>query len=304
MKILDCEKLKDNVWYDSSEDITFNKNQFQVTKGVDFHFQNNKERWLHEKFSYVLDMFGNIGCGDTVFNTDYIYRKPKGFKKYQGSTIMLWSGGPSSARYFDDINDKKISIPEDVDYHWAMNNFYFKWEELMETHGLPAINLAVLNKEADKHDSALIDFIKKHNMDIVFEEAKDSMVGEEYLNDLFPDQTGWYNTRYQSKLGIGVRLLLFAIILGVKKIYVVGLDGLDKNDETAHAFENKKVFPNWNMNWDQVYNMIKRQFIIFWEYVQTDLNKEFDCEIVNLAENYTNVSTFGKITKEWNEEHK
>ena len=116
---------------------------------------------------------------------------------------------------------------------------------------------------------------------------------------MFPESTTFYKTRYSSKLGIGSRFLLYSIFLGVSKIYVVGLDGLNINDISAHAFEKDKKFPTWNgMDYTQTYHFIKRQFIIFWEYIHA-LQKIYDFEIINLAENYSDKSTFGLITKNW-----
>jgi len=299
VKILDCERLKKDVWFDESESVTFNKNQFQNQNGIDFNFVSSDKRWLAENFSYILQMFDGIGSGETIFNEDYMWKKPKSFKKFENSTIMFWSGGPSSKKYIEDLKNKKISLPEDVDYNFAMNAFYKVFDD---ESILPKIDMAVINKDTDKTDQKLLKYIEKNNTAVVFEECKDSMIAETNISKLFPDRTSWYNTRYQSKTGIGTRFLLFSMMLGVKKIYFVGLDGFSKDlKELGHAFEEGKTFPMWNMNPSQVYHMIKRQFIIFWEYVQNELNNYFDCEFVNLAENYTEVSTFGKITKEWDD---
>ena len=128
------------------------------------------------------------------------------------------------------------------------------------------------------------------------------MSGELHIQSLFPDNTSFYKTRYASKLGIGARFIVYSILLGVKKIYFVGMDGLCLDLADEHSFEKNKAFPTWGLSYEKVYHLIKRQFIVYWEYI-LELQKIYDFEIINLSEKYTDVSTFGKITKEWNEKY-
>ena len=137
---------------------------------------------------------------------------------------------------------------------------------------------------------------------------------------MFPNKTTWFHTRYASKLGIGVRLLLLAVFLGVKKIYVSGIDGYTYQNEVSrknyidhkklinksiqnHAFEEKKALPSrWvrdnDMTEEQYLDAMKQGYIQFLEYLNL-LRETHNFELINLAEDYPEISQFGQITKEY-----
>ena len=102
-----------------------------------------------------------------------------------------------------------------------------------------------MGKDVDKFDDLLIKYISDNKTNIIFEEAKDSRDGEDHIHSLFPKQVSWYNTRYQSKLGIGVRMVILAIMLGVKDIKIAGIDGWSITGECNHAFQINKPSPKW-----------------------------------------------------------
>ena len=153
-----------------------------------------------------------------------------------------------------------------------------------------------MGKEPNKFNSKLINYIKKYNTNIIFEEAKDNREGEENLQNLFPDNISWYNTRYQSKLGIGPRMIIYAILLGVKKIYFSGIDGYTLKGDNDHAFEPNKKLPSWGLDIKNVYELMGRQFLIFWEYIEL-LKESYSFEIINLGENYPKINQLSNITK-------
>ena len=288
MEILDCHR-KENNWFDSGESIEFGSNQLQINSPDDYNFENTEEDWLNWKFTHVLNQFNGIGSGDFVFNADYIYRKPDSFSKYKDSSILLFAGGPSTNKLLDD------ELPK-VDYFWSLNYFY-------KNDRLPKIDLAALGKEVDMGDKKLIDYIGKNSTDILFEEDKDDMSPELHLQSLFPSLVSFYKLRYSSKLGIGVRMFIYAILLGVKEINFVGLDGLmpDGDTENSHSFQGSKNYGgNWGLTYNQKSKLTKRQFIEIWEYIMK-LKSERNFQINNLSEKYDDVSLFGKITKQWGE---
>ena len=95
MRILDCVK-RENVWYDESCKMEFSKNQFVATSPNDYNFEAPENKWLEWKFNHILTKFVGIGSGDNIFTNDYVYRKPLSFKKYDGSSILILGGGPST----------------------------------------------------------------------------------------------------------------------------------------------------------------------------------------------------------------
>ena len=293
MKILDCYR-KNDVWVDESESSEFSKNQFQSEGHSEYNFEAPSDKWLEAKFNHVLSKFNGIGSGDCVFNEDYIYKKPLSFEKYNGSTILIFGGGPSTSKFLKETNFYGLPNFKDIDYNWSLNYFY-------RNNNLPKIDLAVIGKEVSKFDEDLNNYLESNSTDIVFEEDKDDMSGEIHLQNKFPKNTTFYKTRYASKIGIGVRMVIYAILLGVKNIYTIGLDGLTLNEDTEknHSFQgDKKYGGKWGLNYEQKCHLTKRQFIVFWEYIM-ELQKERNFKINNLSEKYTDVSLFGKITKEW-----
>jgi hypothetical protein len=104
-----------------------------------------------------------------------------------------------------------------------------------------------------------------------------------------------YGVRYRSQLGITARQICLAIFLGIKDIYIVGLDGQSLAND-RHAFEGKKEKPLWFQS--QQFEI--EQFIVFWEYI-CELKKKYDFNIINLAEDLDyNMSS--EITK-WLKSH-
>ena len=95
------------------------------------------------------------------------------------------------------------------------------------------------------------------------------------------DNVTYMHTRYRSRLGVGARLIVLAIVLGVKNIIISGMDGYDVNSTDTHAFEENKQLPNWLKNsgtWLQ-----KQQFVIFWDYIFNTLSKSYSFKIHDLS---------------------
>tara|TARA_B100000287_G_C20639774_1_gene783036 strand:+ start:307 stop:1095 length:789 start_codon:yes stop_codon:yes gene_type:complete len=256
---------------------------YRTQDPFEYSFTCSTIDYLESMFTSVLTYYNGIGSGDFIFNNEIIYRKPLSFKKYQNSEILILGGGPTTKKVLKNTPNIKY------DYVWSVNNFYLN-------KSLPKIDLAVLGKEPNKFDSKLINYIKENKTNIVFEEAKDNRNGEENIQSLFPNQTAWYNTRYQSKLGIGVRIVIFAIMLGIKKISIAGIDGYTIKGDNDHAFEPNKSLPSWGLNEKQTYELMGRQFKIFWEYIKY-LQNSYEFEIINLGENYPEINQLSSITK-------
>jgi len=257
-------------------------NSYRTENNFEYSFTCKSEEYLDFMFTNILEYYNGIGSGDYIFNQEAIYRKPLSYRKYNNSTILILGGGPTTKKIL------KTSLPEH-DYIWSVNHFYLN-------DNLPIIDLAVLGKEPNKFDYKLINYIKKHNTNIVFEEAKDNRAGEDNIQKHFPNNVGWYNTRYQSKLGIGSRMIIYAIMLGVKNIKFAGIDGYTLEGDNDHSFEPNKSLPSWGLNSKEVYNLMDRQFLIFWEYIKT-LKKLYNFEILNLGEKYPKLNQLSKITR-------
>ena len=145
---------------------------YRIHNSFEYSFTCRTEDYLSFMFNNVLEYYNGIGSGDFIFNEESIYRKPQTFKKYQNSTILVLGGGPTTKKIISSNSFPKHN------YVWSVNHFYLN-------NNLPKIDLAVLGKEPNKFDPKLIEYIQKHNTNIVFEEAKDDRSGENNIQKLF-----------------------------------------------------------------------------------------------------------------------
>ena len=114
--------------------------------------------------------------------------------------------------------------------------------------------------------------------------------------------TYWEFYRINSILGCGIRMIISAIYSGAKNIYIAGIDGYDFDGTNNHSFEENKppgavkgaITKN---NSEILYSQMEIHFFWFYKYI-LELQKEFNFNIINLAEDYSEISQFGRITKE------
>ena len=77
------------------------------------------------------------------------------------------------------------------------------------------------------------------------------------------------HTNFYSKLGICVRLMIFACKIGVSEIDFVGLDGPSYIFKGQHAFEKgKKTLPK-----QFSLDTYKYQYDVFWKYITQKFKK-------------------------------
>ena len=111
-------------------------------------------------------------------------------------------------------------------------------------------------------------------------DTDEQIVTQEYMKK-YLNRSNLFHTRYRSILGQTTRQVVYAIMLGYKNIYVVGLDGMHY-DGTIHSFEEQKKLPSWYMT-SHGHAMQNRHFIIYWEYIY-ELAKKYGCSVYNLGE--------------------
>lgn len=168
----------------------------------------------------------------------------------EGKNIIIIGGGPSSLEY--DGYDKYDEI-------WSMNHYY---KSPLAEYGA---DLMMLSPEVYLGDRELLDFISVHNPYVGFEwngSIKYAMFFHYFK--LFVS-----HTRFYSKLGYGVRMIILAAELGAKSVSFVGLDGVQPILKGRHAFQpNKKILPS-GVNASNGYKIFKHQYDTFWEYMNT-----------------------------------
>ena len=114
----------------------------------------------------------------------------------------------------------------------------------------------------------------------------------------FRKRIGYFSPRWNGKLGAAHRMLLLAIFLKVKNIYIAGLDGItpsfnkDLGDEGLHSFERHTHFKE---GYD--YETMIIQNVIFWQYV-LNLKEKLNFNVINLGEGHpSNMAT--EITQQY-----
>ena len=193
-------------------------------------------------------------------------------------SVYIVGGGPSTSNIdFSKHKDKP---------KWVMNSF-FKNEKLLN---LDNIQLATFLDDVDLNDSRLGEFLSKDPL--VVQEISDK--GQDRILSIKNKckNITYMMTRYRSRLGVGARLIVLAILMGVKNIYISGMDGYDVNSELTHSFEKGKAIPRWITNFtahapsgtkSAGVVLQRQQFVVFWDYILFNLSKKYDFKIHDLS---------------------
>ena len=107
------------------------------------------------------------------------------------------------------------------------------------------------------------------------------------MRDKYFGRTMYAHTRYRGKIGSGPRLLCLAMFLGAKEIDFVGIDGMSKDTKKGelhnHAFQKGKKYNQSSLNYD----MFRRHYTAFWDYVINDLKLHQQIKFRNLGEGHS-----------------
>ena len=97
-------------------------------------------------------------------------------------------------------------------------------------------------------------------------------------------------------------MIITAIYSGAKNIYIAGVDGYDPDGTNNHSFESDKPPALGSNSFYSdpkiLYGHMEIHYFWFYKYL-LELQKEFNFNIINLAEDYPEISQFGRITKEY-----
>ena len=291
-----------NVWFDLKEKRCFSGAQIRGASaaGKDHHFNDHENSFLKGAWgkSFVRKVLGLSDKGEileakeVVSNKEIIMNHIDRFNDYKDKTLLLICGGPS----VDDVKWENL----DYDYVWSCNDFFKN--ERVKNQKIDLITLAPNVKLLGNKE--LEDYISENNTIVSFEIERGHLVAERKCYDemfsfiwKYPEQSCFYQTRYRSQPGVGLRMICYAGLLGFKTIYVVGLDGRteqEKDGSLLHAFDGNKPVPNWYRRFGHRFQ--EKQFVVFWDYIEK-LKQQYNFEVYNLGEGKKyNASTF--ITKQ------
>ena len=259
-------------WFNSS----IAESSFIAYKNV---FVNNTKRGLE----YVKKtLVPHLGGGECFVSSEIIYQKNPNLEKYKDSKILIVGAGPTA-------NEVGWNS-EGYDYIWSTNHFFLN-DKLKNLN----ISLANIGDEVNFSDKTMHEYFENHDTVLCFENVGRSQDELVNFKKKYNDRVFWAHTRYHSKIGAIPRLATIAILLGVKEIDLVGMDGFITSnlaDKHFHAFEKRKQ-QTGTLEMLAEAETIKRyanQYSTLWDYLLHDIGK--DVRFRNLGHDHPcNMST-------------
>jgi len=199
--------------------------------------------WVIRDFKSMFSQFSS----SVTLNKFIVYSNLSYFEKYKEQSVLILGGGPSTLNL--DLDNVEY------DYLWSCNHFF-----LNSNLKSRKIDLVMLMAEVDPHNPALIEYRNHFKPYLGFE------VHDRWASYKFDNYEKYFamHTNFYSRLGVGVRMILFAAALGCKHIKFAGLDGYDSIYKGQHAFQpGKKTLPSSFSE-----ELYQQQYNFFWDYCQ------------------------------------
>ena len=290
---------------EEGNEVEFDLEQYKIN--YPFFITEDRNNWSPKiKESKILRLFQNLGNQNINYGKDLITNFNKK-EQYNDKSILILGGGPTT----NIILDKLDKIPHD--YIWSINKCYLNDK-------IPNIDTYFASRYITDEmylikNKKYINFLKKINNIIFCENSFTHYLFVKDTYDMLPDMTPMFHTqniiekentywefyRLNSILGCGVRMILSAIYSGAKNIYIAGIDGYDLDGTNNHSFEENKppaAAKKAIINSEVLYGQMEIHYYWFYKYI-LELQKEFNFNLINLAEDHPEVSQFGRITKEY-----
>jgi len=231
------------------------------------------QKWATQELTSLFPFSKNL-----VSDTEIVYNHIDEFDKFKDSRVLIIGGGPSS----NEVNWENL----EYDYIFSLNHFY-KNKKLKNKK----VDLVCVGGEVDLQSDEFLAYVNRYNPALVFEWHGRWYNEQEYfkqLNQVYP-KVSCLQTRAYGKLGGGIRLMVLAMYLGVKEIYIVGLDGCPglsittkKFTDPKHSFQSGKSTLPWKITPENAYEIFYHQYNVFWKYITEEL--KFNTTIFNLGE--------------------
>ena len=148
-----------------------------------------------------------------VSDTEIVYNHIDGFDKFKDSRVLIIGSGPFLRSKLGKFR---------VRLHILTKSF-LQNEKLKSRK----VDLVCVGGEVDVQSDEFVTYVSEHNPTFVFEWHGRWYNESEYfrqLSQVYP-KVSCLQTRAYGKLGGGILLMKLAMYMGVKEIYMVGLDG-------------------------------------------------------------------------------
>jgi len=194
------------------------------------------------------------------------------FKKYEGKTIMVVGGGPTT----NDVAWQNL----DYDYIFSCNE-YFNCNKLnnKSIEIVSLINRVLISNSEKLHvrldkENTIIGIEPIHSGH-VYNNSKFKLFHEKYRNRCL-----FFDTTFQSRCGTAPRLAILAAMLKPKTIYMVGIDG-HGDTSTLHSFDKNLQ----GIRDGKPLHVVNGDYIDFANYMYK-ICKELNITVYNLGEGH------------------
>lgn len=235
---------------------------------VSGHFIETKENFISNQIR-GLNYLGKY-CflkHDLKKTKDFIYSNLSEFEKFKESKVLVIGGGPTCNTYNWNA--------ENYDYIFSCNHFFLN-DKIKKCK----VDLCLICDEVDILKEDFLNYVKKNNTLVGFEDYNKPASNVEKLNKEIPDKVFCALSRFQGKIGVGPKLVVLALILGAKKVDFAGIDGAPKNyrqgEKSVHSFQKDKIFVT-----SYPYELIIDHYKAFKNYILNDIG--INAEINNLG---------------------
>lgn len=226
-------------------------------------FISTKERFPYNSFRSggYLKKYSFLK-NDIVYNSELFYGRKSDFEKFQGKKILVVAGGPTT-------NSHEWN-PDEYDYIFSCNHFF-----LNDKLNKSKVELAIITNEVDLSSKKFLDYIKKNNTSIVLEDYNNDIQNIIDLSSEIDNQITECILRFQSKTGVGAKLIVLATLLGAKEIHFVGVDGPPKEGlDSQHSFEKGKLINALGSASPYPYELMYNHYRCLVRYLFNDIGKE------------------------------
>tara|TARA_R110000824_G_scaffold27426_10_gene93217 strand:- start:14841 stop:15851 length:1011 start_codon:yes stop_codon:yes gene_type:complete len=276
----------DTIWIDLIDGKLFSGSQFRVDRncGKEHSFCDSSTSFLGSELGndfvdQIIQEYNIFDKQEIIRTNEIIFNNTEFTKKYKDKSVLIISGGPSTK----DVDWEKAK----TDFTWTCNNFFNdkKFKEI-------DIDLITLAPNVDFVNNKEVNYYLNKGTNVAFEIERGDIQNEYFKMKKFVDMNkekcSFFHTRYRGSPGVSLRMICYAIFLGAKDIYFVGIDGF-KKDSASHAFEAGKGTPNWFKTYGPRFQ--DRQFVAYWDYI-LKLKEKYNFNLYNLGEGHPyNVSS-------------
>jgi hypothetical protein len=285
MKWVDCERINDTQWIDLHTSEVFNPLETYNSNLQSCFLCEPNEFQPHTK--YGVSKFSGLNVDHQ--DSECIISGFEKLKKFKDSKILIIGAGPSLVQ----CKDAWYSKIKEYDYIWSCNHYY-QCKELDDVK----IDFCTLGNQVDYSSTSLINRLEKDKT--VFAIDMNVSMNCVSFSKFFKTQKNerlFFSTRFFGKIGCIPRMMVLAILSGVKHISLVGVDGATPAGKTSNGdstlksstvFRDEKDFPKVEdgRNGPQQYSIVRRHYVTFWNYVLNSLDHNKNISFLNYGKDY------------------